>query len=133
MLSQYINVFQGFFSRAFWFGAFLPVALFAFVHLAIAWLAFGDAVPLVAWLKEEQSKLALFPAIFVALVVLGYVLSPMVSLFRDLLDGSALPASWHDALRNGRTPALNTIRDEVDIAEDRLGFCRGLIRREFGQ
>jgi len=133
MLSQYISVFQGFFSRAFWFGSFLPAALFAFVHLAIAWLAFGDAVPLVAWLKEDQSKLTLFPAIFVALVVLGYVLSPMVSLFRDLLDGSALPTSWHDVLRDGRTPALRTISDEVDTAEKLLGLCTGYTRRDWAQ
>ena len=63
--------------------------------------------------------------------MLGYVLNPMVSMFRDLLDGSALPEKLHDALRRRREPALRTIRQEVDAAEDLLGLCRGLIRSEF--
>ena len=32
---------QGFFSRTFWFAAFLPVALIAVIHLVIATLALG--------------------------------------------------------------------------------------------
>src|ERR1700676_3166454 len=101
MLSQYISAFQGFFSRAFWFGSFLPSALFAFVHLGIATLAFGD-VPFAEWLKADPAKLTLLPALFAALVVLGYVLSPMVSLFRDLLDASRLPQFVYDDLLASR-------------------------------
>jgi hypothetical protein len=133
MLSQYISAFQGFFSRAFWFGSFLPGALFAFVHLVIASLAFSDVVPLAEWLKADPAKLTMFPILFAALVVLGYVLSPMVPLFRDLLDASRLPQWTHDDLRDARVPRLQAISGQVDAAENLLGLCRGMIKREFGR
>jgi hypothetical protein len=133
MLSQYISAFQGFFSRAFWFGSFLPGALFAFVHLGIAALAFGEAVPLAEWLKADPAKLTFFPLLFAALVVLGYVLSPMVSLFRDLLDASRLPQCIYDDLLSSRAPALRAICADVDAAEGMIGLCRGWIKQDFGR
>lgn len=116
MLNQYISTFQGFFSRAFWFGSFLPVALFAFLHLAIAWLCFGDSVPLWTWLAAKPDTLTLFPAAFAGLVVLGYVLTPIVPILRGMLDGSLLPEWLHDALRREHAADARIIRDKINIA-----------------
>ena len=74
MLNQYIAAFQGFFSRAFWFASFLPVALFSFLHLTIAWVCLGDIIPLWSWLAAKPDTLTLFPAVFAAMVVLGAVM-----------------------------------------------------------
>jgi hypothetical protein len=116
MLSQYITTFQGFFTRAFWFGSFLPVALFAFLHLVIAWLAF-DTVELREWLAADQSKLTLFPAIFAGLVMISYSLSPMVPVFGLLVEGWAMPSCIQQWLRRERMRATKPIREAVDDAE----------------
>jgi hypothetical protein len=127
MLSQYLTTFQGFFTRAFWFGSFLPVALFAFLHLVIAWVAFGnEAVPLQKWLTLDPTKLTLFPTIFAGLVVVSYALSPMLPLFRELLDGSALPDWLHEPLRRERKREAPPIRDKVEAAERLLNHCRDI-------
>jgi hypothetical protein len=43
-LTAILDTFKGFFSRTFWFGAFLPVAIAAGLHLAIASVVFQEAV-----------------------------------------------------------------------------------------
>jgi len=114
-LADIIGTFKGFFSRAFWFGNFLPVAIFAAVHLVIAWLALPN-VPLAKWASADSNTLTYFPATFAALVALSYAAAPLVPLMRGLLDGSFLPAFLHDALRKEHLIEVRPIRRKIDAA-----------------
>jgi hypothetical protein len=114
-LNEIIGVFKGFFSRAFWFGSFLPVAIFGFIHLAIAWWVLPD-VPLAEWAKANASTLTYFPVTFAALIVLAYALTPLVPLARGLLDGSLLPERWHDALRSEHMTTARAVRRKINEA-----------------
>jgi len=130
---------QGFFSRAFWFAAFLPVALFAVIHLVIATLAlgpitiFGTTVSLSANLEASQFATS-GVVIVLGLVVAAYAIMPLMPRFRGLLDGTLLPVEVHDWLRGMRRTeanilektirerfedlrALNTMQDEYDPAD----------------
>jgi hypothetical protein len=133
MINQLITTFQGFFTRAFWFGNFLPVALFGVIHVVIAWLAYGsETVPLQTLLVGETSKfVVMFPAIFAGLIVLGYILGPMIPLFRELLDGSLFPESLNEAMRRRRKPTLDAIRDRAEFAERVLGTCRAILDSKY--
>jgi hypothetical protein len=130
MLNKVITVFQGFFSRAFWFGSFLPVAVVAAIHLVIAWLQYPKLVPLNEWSTATFESLTLFPAVFAGLVVLAYALTPLIPLLRGVLDGSLLPEWTHDWLRRAHVISMREARDQVVYAlETSAGYDR-LIMRE---
>lgn len=116
-LADIVGTFKGFFSRGFWFGNFLPVAIFAAVHLVIAWLALPN-VPLGKWVATDASSLTYFPVTFAALVALSYAAAPLVPLMRGLLDGSLLPAFLHDALRKEHLIEARPIRRKINDAFD---------------
>lgn len=117
MLDRFVTAFQSFFSRAFWFGSFLPVAIFAFIHLLLAWMVFGgELVPLPAWLAAKGDALTLFPAVFAGLVVIAYALTPIVPLLRGLLDGSLLPERLHDLMRREHLTRARRIKQEINAA-----------------
>jgi hypothetical protein len=80
MLNDVIGVFKGFFSRSFWFGNFLPVAMFSFLHLCIAWLVI-PGISLTTWVQADPKALTYFPMTFAALVVLAYALTPIIPWF----------------------------------------------------
>jgi hypothetical protein len=48
IFGQALSALQGFFTRVFWFGAFLPVICFAALNLLIAHFVLGWATDLVA-------------------------------------------------------------------------------------
>jgi hypothetical protein len=126
MLSDVIGIFKGFFSRAFWFGNFLPVAVFSFLHLVIAWLVI-PGIPLGTWAQAEPKSLTYFSVTFAALVVLAYAITPIIPLVRGLLDGSLLPEWLHDALRREHLVAARAIRRRVSAAYELFSEC-GLLR-----
>jgi hypothetical protein len=103
MFNQIVNAFQGFFSRSFWFASFLPVAVIAALHIAIAELAFPGLIPVRDWLAAGLGDKATGLTVLVAaLVVLAYALAPLTPLVRDMLDGRALPYWLHNLLRAAR-------------------------------
>jgi hypothetical protein len=107
-LTAILDTFKGFFSRTFWFGAFLPVAIAAGLHLAIASVVFQEAVkPLLGSLTGD-TPVAL-PYAFAALVILAYIADPFVTLFGGWLDGSLMPERLHNWLRNRRAERWRTI------------------------
>jgi hypothetical protein len=125
MLDKIITVFQGFFSRAFWFGSFLPVAIIAAVHLCVAWLRYPNLVPLQDWATAKFESLTLFPAVFAILVVLAYALTPLIPLLRGVLDGSLLPERIHDWLRREHVICTRAARDGITAAlETSAGYKR---------
>ena len=121
---------QGFFSRSFWFATFLPVALFAVLHAAVASVAlpsgrdpvklFGIPLSIDAGGSSAQLVTAA-PFIIVALVIIGYALTPLMPLFRGLLDGSLLPSGIHDWLRNARQAEATRKLGIINAARDDLG------------
>jgi hypothetical protein len=118
MFNQILTAFQGFFSRSFWFGGFLPVAVVAALHLAIMEVAFPGLVPLEAWLVAGAGeKATLFTIVVAALVVLAYALTPLVPLVRGILDGRLLPNGLHDLLRKNRIPRWRTVNDKLRAAK----------------
>jgi hypothetical protein len=85
---------KGFFSRSFWFATFLPVALFAALHLLVAALTlrsitvFGISLNL-----DKENQLATAgPAIVVILVIVGYALQPLMPRLRGLVCAVCLTA-----------------------------------------
>ena len=55
--SGLFDLFKGLFSRAFWFGTFLPLAIFAALNLMIAAVVFPGAVRREDWTKIGDSPL----------------------------------------------------------------------------
>src|SRR3954447_10077139 len=93
-----IAAFQGFFSRGFWFGAFLPVAMFAAVNLFLAWLAgFDWAAQAIGQVVAKDWVWAV--PLAAALIVLAYALAPLVEVCRAVLDGRRLPTLVFEWLR----------------------------------
>lgn len=129
MFNQVLTKFQGFFSRSFWFGSFLPVAITAAFHLAVIEIVFPDLVPLSSWLKaglgDKATELTLFIA---ALVVLAYVLTPFTPLFRGILDGRLLPDWLHDSLRASRYLSWREAKQKMSAAADDRGFFLRMYR-----
>lgn len=117
MFNQILTAFQGFFSRAFWFASFLPVATVAALHVVIAAIAFPGVIPLRDWLATDLgNKAAGFTLLVAALVVLAYALTPFTSFVRDILDGRALPYWLHNLLRAARVADWQRARTDLRAA-----------------
>lgn len=97
-----IDSFKGFFSRSFWFGSFLPVAILAAAHFGLSALIFN--FPTADQIKAgigDTPGLALL--VFVAVVILAYAIGPLTPLFHGVLDGTLMPGVLHDHLRRERS------------------------------
>lgn len=118
--AQILGTIQGFFSRGFWFGSFLPVALAGTLHLFLANRIFPQSSP---WelLSASGSQAAKFPVIFAGAIVVAYAMTPLVPWIRGMLDGSLLPGWLHDALRREHAAAARNTRDEIGEAYLRYG------------
>ena len=120
MLDTLISAFKGFFSRGFWLGNFLPVGMFAALHLMIAAVQFPTAVPLVSWITADQgAAVKIAPIAIAALVVIAYALAPLVPMFRGVFDGTLLPPALHEALRRERLDTARAGRDKLEEATDK--------------
>ena len=129
MFSAIFDTFRGFFSRAFWFGNFLPVAVVASVHAVLAATEFPDRVNLRHWIDAGISeKAGPFTVVFAAAVILAYMLGPMIPLFRGLLDGTLLPGWLHTWLRNARGNDWRNARREYDAAMKRFSDLKDFDR-----
>jgi hypothetical protein len=117
MFNQILAVFQGFLSRAFWFGNFLPVVIVAALHIGLAAIQFPEA-GLLAKFVDNPTALAVA---FVSLVVLAYALAPLIPLFRDILDGRLLWTWLNDELRRERVIEARRIIGEFAEAGQLAG------------
>ncbi|MCP4381249.1 MAG: hypothetical protein GY798_07495 [Hyphomicrobiales bacterium] len=127
MFNQILTTFQDFFSRSFWFGKFLPVAVVAAMHVALIDIVFPGTLPVADWIGADAgTALSGFTLLVAILVVLAYALAPMVPLVRELIDGRLLPDWIHFALRRERIvgwhkglDATRSAMREVDRTRDR--------------
>ncbi len=110
MFNQILAVFQGFLSRAFWFGNFLPVVIAAALHVAVAKVQFGETVPLEKWVESPT----ILSVAFLSLVVLAYALTPLIPLFRGILDGRLLWTWLNNQLRRERVIEARRMANEID-------------------
>src|SRR5262245_48617566 len=114
------DLFKGLFSRTFWFGAFLPLAIFAAADLVMAALVFPGTVRREDWTKlGGDAPLTNLTIAFIGLVVLAYAVSPLILLFRGVLDGTLLPNWLHNWLRDERTADARALRVARRAARDR--------------
>jgi hypothetical protein len=123
--AQLLTVFQGFLSRGFWFGSFLPVALAGVLHAVLAHRVFPNASPL-QWLLVGGSKATQFPLVFAAAVVVAYAMTPLLPWVRGMLDGSLLPGWLHDRLRQEHASRARRTRDAIGQAYLRYGQFQNL-------
>jgi hypothetical protein len=119
--SAVLGYFKDLFSRAFWFGSFLPLAIFASVNLVLAWRTFPAVVKPEHWLSvTADNKWTALSITVVVLVVLTYAVSPLVKVVHGILVGTMLPDAVHDFLRQQRSREMSVRRQMRDEARDRL-------------
>jgi hypothetical protein len=128
MFSQIVTVVQGFLSRGFWFGSFLPVALASGTHAFLAHRLFPLFTPW-DWLTVNGSEAAKFPLILAVLIVMAYAMTPLLPWIRGMLDGSLLPGWMHDAMRAEHARAVRHKRDEIGEAYLAHGQFQLLLQR----
>lgn len=113
LFSQAIAALQGFFSRGFWFGSFLPVAVSAAVNLALAWLAGFDWAAQA--IKDAQTANWVWAVpLAAALIVLAYALAPLVDVCRGVLDGRRLPTLVFEWLRSAAYARKNAAYSRLE-------------------
>lgn len=115
-----LDLFKGIFSRAFWFGSFLPLATFAAANLAFMAVVFPGSVVRDQWTDFKEGPLTNATLAFVGLVVLAYAISPLLPLFRGIFDGRFLPAWLQEVLLSDRRAAATRIKARLGEAKDRL-------------
>ncbi len=127
MLDQILTSFQKFFSRAFWFGSFLPVVIVTGLHTLIFEFSFPGSLPWEAVVQLDISdKTIAVAGLITVFVVIAYLLTPFTQLFRDLLDGRSLPEAVHQMLRNSRFTDWQKLKKARQEANDDYGQIRSL-------
>jgi len=115
-----IEALSGFFSKLFWFGTFLPVAVFAALHFGLAALTFPAARALV----PAEISAETWSRVILGLVVLAFALSPLHPLLQGLLDGSLLPGRLREWLVRRRWRNETRQRAVLDAARTAFGRIR---------
>jgi hypothetical protein len=90
-LTDILTTFKSFFSRSFWFGSFLPVAIFTGIHLVIAWWV-GTGLELSTIISADTGKLITVPLALFALIVLAYAATPLIPLVQGCSMGRCCPS-----------------------------------------
>src|SRR5260370_31625743 len=117
MFNQILAIFQGFFSRAFWFGNFLPVVIAAAAHVLIATLHFSESNFLGKWVSGSAAEnAALLSFSFVLFVVFAYAFAPLIPLFRSILDGRQVWGTLNNNLRRQRVSEARRVHDRIAAA-----------------
>src|SRR5271165_4084169 len=115
MFNTVIDAIKGFLSKSFWFASFLPVAVVGMLHLTMVLITWPDLVSQTSLVTLAGDAIR-FPILVVGLIVLAYALTPLIPVFRGLLDGSLLPDALHDALHREHTRRVRAARDAIDAA-----------------
>lgn len=124
---------QGLFSKAFWFGSFLPLAIFVAVNLCVASVVFPGSVEWSAWLKTSGDSWTYLPLTIAGLVVVAYAVSPLVAVFRAFIDGTLLPNAVRESLRRDRAPQIQRLLAERRSAMIRLHRLRKLATEDLSR
>jgi hypothetical protein len=101
IFGQVVTAFQGLLSCGFWFGSFLPVAVFAALNALLLHILLRDKDLLKQFVGANWEWTA---PVVVALVVYAYAIAPLVPLCRAFLDGRLLPDWLLEQLR--RQPVM---------------------------
>jgi hypothetical protein len=134
MISAFNSVYaalRGFFSQGFWFADFLPVALFAALHVVLAVAVIGPIGLLGVTISFQQvtgDPTVAGPAIIIALIVIGYALQPLVPYLQRLLDGSQFPLWLHLWLRSRRLAEAQKTRASLQESINDIGVLNDLRR-----
>jgi hypothetical protein len=141
LFGQALSAFSSILSKLFWFGAFLPVALFTAINLLLTLTLPGSDWASALWNNLTAEKWPwLLPAV-VALIVVAYALAPLVPLFRAILDGRRLPDWLYDQLRRHHLQEQRRAYEKLLEAENYLTVsaqlidqapARLLLARDFG-
>ena len=121
-----VTALQGFFSKLFWFGVFVPVALSAALHLGLAVLTFPDVRAAVAAAGAEDVRLV---GAILGMIVLAFLLSPLLPLLRGLLDGALLPAWLFRRLVEARVGEARRHRAEIRATRDTAGAIQQIAKQ----
>lgn len=133
MFNALLTKFQGFFSKSFWFGKFLPVALVALVHLALIESTQPDLLPIEAWVDagigEQTIEITLLLSVF---VVIAYILGPFIPFFSEVLEGRVFPHEIQKELRDRRLPAWRKTEARVTATVNDFAYFEDLheVRQE---
>jgi hypothetical protein len=114
-LNSLLSYLGGLFSRAFWFGSFLPIAVFAVVNFMFVVFVYDLPVNWSPWTKIGDGWQGL-PLALLGLLVLTYAISPFVSALHGVLDGSLLPEGFHRLLYRHRRLEIATRRSQKQHA-----------------
>jgi hypothetical protein len=125
-VTAFLGYFKDLFSRAFWFGSFLPLAIFAATNFVLACRTFPTMVRAEDWLSSSTDKWTALPITVVVLIVLTYVVSPLVKVVHGILVGTMLPDFIHDFLRRQRSREMSVKLRTLTEARDQLIKIRRL-------
>lgn len=93
-----LSALQGFFTRGFWFGSFLPVAIFCVLNELIGYVTIGGPFALLLGKVQTANWFWSIP-IAAGMIVFAYALAPLVPVCRAVLDGRLLPDGLVEQLR----------------------------------
>ena len=125
-ISGVLGYLQGLFSRAFWFGSFLPIAIFGVINLVLVSVVFPGVIVWTDWLKVTSDSWTALPLAILGLLVLTYAISPLVKVLHGLLDGSLLPDFIHNWLREQRAGEMRALRRQLNAQRDLFVECKQL-------
>jgi hypothetical protein len=118
-------------SRTFWLGNFFPVLVFALLNLALAWIGIDGFSAWLALKWPDATVLSAVPAFgLIAVGILGFVLAPLIPVFRSALEGKILlPPPWREQLRAEFTAKAQELHASVRAAEAEFAFFDRLTTR----
>ena len=88
IFGQIVSAFQGILSRGFWFGSFLPVAVFAALNVIL--LQYVSPANNDLLTRFVSANWVWTAPIVAALIVIAYAIAPLLPLCRAILDGRLL-------------------------------------------
>lgn len=117
MFGTIIDKIQTLLSRSFLFANFLPVLLLSVSNLAILYLGVPDAAAVIRtnWPANMSDAPGSVGVVLVAIAMLGFILRPLVPVFRAALEGGILPPPLQKELLASHEAAFGAMaRQQAD-------------------
>ncbi len=115
----------GLFSRAFWFGSFLPLAVFAILNFLFVVFVYDLPMNWTPWTTLGNDWKGL-PLALLGLLVMTYAIAPLVSALHGVLDGSLLPEDLHRLLFRHRRAEVAKRRKQKQNATALMATFKAL-------
>jgi hypothetical protein len=114
MFGTIIDKIQTLLSRSFLFGNLLPVLLFSVLNLAIIYLGVPDAAVVISthWPANISDAPGSVGVALVAIAMLGFILRPLVPVFRAALEGGILPPPLQKELLASREATFGVMAQQ---------------------